>query len=250
MSKQIQDDTFLTDEQQSGADLSAFIDAETSEHDTSQIIDKLLNDTEYKRQYIRRQLINDHLQEQVQSDINLSGLRSNISSALDELPAHYCEAAVNLQEVVTEDVTLKSQLKEFFIKALDNRVFSGVSVAASVMFVTLFTLQTINSPENNDLDVPLAHSQNNITNSTSNISAAIPALNTPSLINSKVTLPAALVSSNTESANRQNKEKYRWIEADPALSRQVRQYINEYERGHAGYNLQPQIRTATYQMNK
>jgi len=76
-----------------------------------------------------------------------------------------------------------------------------------------------------------------------------------SLIRSPNNLPATYVSLNPGMAQpvasgENTKQQYQWIEADPALSRQVRQYVNEHERQRAGYNLQPRIRTATYQISQ
>jgi len=254
MPEQIQQDI----EQLRNIELSAYIDAEQSDVETSQIIDNLLNDSEYKEKYIRSQLINDHLQDQIEHEITLSNLRNNISLALEDLPAHFSDDAVSLNALKTEDVSHSSWFKDLFKKSLDNKILSGISVAASVMFVTLFTLQAFNSGSNSEYATDNSHSDSLAmqpeSNSKSNLSQQV---STPSLIQSPAMLPVSFVSTSSmisgstsfdSNVNKSNKEKYKWIEANPALSRQVRQYINEHEQRQAGYNLQPKVRTATYQV--
>ncbi|MCU7939278.1 MAG: hypothetical protein KZQ64_01720 [gamma proteobacterium symbiont of Bathyaustriella thionipta] len=230
--------------------LSAFIDAEQSDNETSQIVDALLNDSAYKEQYIRLQLMNEYLQEQVQTSILETKLRDNISLALDDLPGHFVDDAVSLQSLKTEDVSRSSGFNRFF----ENRMLSGISIAASVMFVTLFTLQGLDSEPGitpNMTDNSLVST--NQTNSSLNQLAL--ANKNPSLIQSVAELPASYVSTGTELSktvqitNNDLKQQYHWIEADPALSQQVRQYVNEHEKHRAAYNLRPQIRTATYQIS-
>ncbi|MCN4144725.1 MAG: hypothetical protein LC437_06630 [Thiohalomonas sp.] len=73
---------------------------------------------------------------------------------------------------------------------------------------------------------------------------------TPSFIQAVAVLPASYVSSTAAAiTNDAPNKQYQWIEADPVLSQQVRQYVREHEIHRATYNLQPQIRTATYQIN-
>ncbi len=243
MSEQIQQDI----EQQRNIDLSAFIDSEQSDVETSQIIDDLLSDPEYKEKYARTQLINDYLQEQVQQELSFSDLRENISLSLESLPAHFSNDAVHLDTLTTEVVSQNSWLQSFFKKSRENKLLSGLSVAASVMFVTLFTLQGFNGGALVD-----DSKSSSIANKSLQIS-------TPLLIQSASMLPVSFVSTSSMipasnslvlDLNQSNKQKYEWVEADPVLSKQVRQYINEHERRHAGYNLQPKIRTATYQVGE
>ncbi len=223
--------------------LSAFIDAEQSDIETSLIIDALLNDSEYKQQYIRAQFINDCMNEQVsEAIITNNDLRNNISHALESLPAHFSDDAVSLQTGITEDITSNSWFQALFKKSSEHKVISGLSVAASVMFVTLFSLQSLNSNQS-------AQYGDNIA-ATSKVLQSQP---NPSLIQLSSSLPASYTSTATSGVNamkQDKKQKYQWIEADPALSRQVRQYINEHENYRAAYNLQPKIRTATYQLSE
>jgi negative regulator of sigma E activity len=227
------------EEQGQKIELSAFIDAEQSDIETAQIIDQLLSDSKFKDQYARTQLINDYLQEQVQENIPLDVLRKNISLALDDLPAHFSDDAVSLQSIKTEDVSQNSFFITHFLK---NKWLSGLSVAASVMFVTLFTLQGLNSQSDTATKMSLAGGSDAFLINTANQK-----LSTPSLIQSPSALPATFVSTNN---NQVMKQKYQWIEADPVLSRQVRDYINEHENRRASYNLQAKIRTATYQISE
>lgn len=244
--------------------LSAFIDAEQSDIETPQIIDVLLNEPEYKEQYIRGQLINDHLHEYAQFSPLFVDLRSNINIALDDLPAHFSEAAVSLQTGKTENVSQSGGWQHLFATsintAVENKMLSGLSVAASVMFVTLFTLQTINSDPNTQATSEINHfagsantsSADSIADeyvvSNSNLSAPI-----PSFVHSPSVFPASFVSTASalsEVSGKEIKPQYQWTEADPLLSRQVRQYVKEHETHRAAYNLQPKIRTATYQINQ
>ncbi|MCU7799710.1 MAG: hypothetical protein KZQ70_06090 [gamma proteobacterium symbiont of Lucinoma myriamae] len=231
--------------QQKNERLSAFIDAEQSDSETGQIVEALLNDPAYKEQYVRLKLANEHLHEQVQTSVLNSALRDNISLALDDLPAHFVDEAVSLQSAKTEDITQAG----WFNRLFENRMLSGVSIAASVMFITLFTLQGFKTdtgfsnivPEQSLADTkPIHFSMDKQTTGQS----------TPSLIQPVTLLPASYVSSTTAAiTNNDPNQQYQWIEADPALSQQVRQYVREHEMHQASYNLQPQIRTATYQIN-
>ncbi len=223
--------------------LSAFIDAEQSDIETAQIIDALLNDSELKQQYIRMQRVNDHLQDEVQH----ADIRGSVSRAIDALPAHFSEDAVTLQTLKTEDVSQSGWLQALFAKTAQHRMVSGLSVAASVMFVTLFTLQSFNQ------DSGLPSAATTIADNSGQVTLPQQNMYTPSLIQQPSALPATFVSGNSGLAGMSNtdrKQQYQWIEADPELSRQVRDYVNEHESRQAGYNLQPKIRTATYQLNK
>lgn len=244
--------------------LSAFIDAEQSDIETSQVIDALLNDPEYKKHYIRTQLINDHLHEQTQHSLLSADLRNNIALALVDLPAHFSEQAVSLQSGRTEDISRSSWLQQFVIKSFkkssENRMLTGLSVAASVMFVTLFTLQNFNVESSAQLSRSDNFTENVIASSIQrpSVSDQRALTPTPSLIQSPYALPAYLVSAGTASlasglaaVNNDNiKQQYQWVEADPVLSRQVREYINAHEKRRSAYDLQAKIRTATYQISE
>ena len=238
--------------------LSAFIDAEQSDIETSQIIDALLNDSEYKEQYIRTQLIHEHLLEQPQYNISCDELRNNIALALNDLPAHFSDESVSLLSGTTENIPQSSWFQTFFKKSVENKLLSGLSVAASVMLVTLFTLQNFNVSLNEDQNSAintgdtLLADQFSFDSFDNAVATSVPAL-VPSLIQLPSNLPASFVSTASDLADISNqtiKQQYQWIEADPALSRQVRQYINEHENRRAAYNLQPKIRTATYTISE
>ncbi|WP_198264678.1 RseA family anti-sigma factor [sulfur-oxidizing endosymbiont of Gigantopelta aegis] len=254
-----------TNEQHANEMLSAFIDAEQSTQETSQVIDALLSDPDFKQQYIRMQSGSDHLHNEVVQSFSMTDLTGNISATLDGLPAHFVDAAVTLQSTETTDVEKLTAWQNLFKKVSENRTLSGLSVAASVMFVTLFALQNVTNlnPDmnsNTDRAVNLASSQLGANNFASNSMQIAPIVNASSvgqssLIRAANNLPASYVSMNPSfgsvSGNGVNtKQQYKWIEADPALSRQVRQYVNEHERQRAAYNLQPKIRTATYQISQ
>lgn len=218
-------------QQQDNECLSAFLDAEQSDSETSRIVDALLKEPEYKEQYSRLHLMHDHLHDQVQLNSSETGLRHNVSLALDDLPGHFVEDAVVLQSVQTEDVSQT----HWFNRFIDNRLLSGVSMAASVMFMTLFILQGFNHDSN---------SSNSMTdNSLAATSLINSSSNSQSLIKSVPPImqpPASYVSAKA------SKPQYEWVEADPVLSQQVRQYVSEHEKHRAAYNLQPKIRTAAY----
>lgn len=231
--------------QQNKERLSAFIDAEQSDSETSQIVEALLNDPAYKEQYARLQLVNEHLHDQVQTSVSNTELRDNISLALDDLPCHFVDEAVSLQIAKTEDISQTSWFNRFF----ENRMLSGVSIAASAMFVTLFTLQGFKTES--DLSHTVSEQSLTAANSMhSSLDKQAPDKTTPSYIQPVAVLPASYVSSTAAAiTNDAPNQQYRWIEADPVLSQQVRQYVREHEIHRAAYNLQPQIRTATYQIN-
>lgn len=211
--------------------LSAFIDAEQSDAEIAQVVDKLLNDSAFKDQYIRMQLVNDSLGEQIEQEIINCSLRDRIATSLDDLPAHYVEDAVQLQVAATDNVPQS----HWFRRIMTNKLVSGVSVAASVMFATLLTLQTFNSQNSESTVVTIAATDPQ------------PA----SLIQSQPELPISLAASASGSYDSaDSKQRYQWIEADPALSRHIRRYVDQHDTNRAVNNLQPKIRTATYQMNK
>ena len=226
-------------EQQKNEMLSAFIDAEQSDTETAQIVDALLSDSDFKARFARAQLLNDSLRGQIHESLLHNNLQNRVSAALDDLPAHYVDDAVDLQPVHTEDVTQS----HWFRQLLGNKVFSGVSVAASVMFATLLTIQHFDPASSTSI------------NSFNNNSLAESAQPAPALIQGPPVLAANLASAASGSAmndnSRQNlKQQYRWIEADPELSRQVRQYINEHEIHRAAYRLQPKIQAVSYQISE
>lgn len=218
-------------EQEKQEMLSAFIDAEQSDVEISQVIDALLNEQEYKDTYIRMQLANDSMHEQIDQTVLNNPLYNRISSVLEDLPPHFIEDAVQLQHVATADVSRS----HWFKKIVTNKVVSGVSVAASVMLVTLISLQTLNN-DSRQTSAPAVADSNQ---------------KAPSLIQAPSELPVTLTATASGSVNNTNmQQKYHWIEADPALSRHIRKYINQHETNRAAYSLQPRIRTATYQVNE
>ncbi|MDX2503034.1 MAG: RseA family anti-sigma factor [Gammaproteobacteria bacterium] len=227
-------------EQQKNESLSAFMDAEQSDIETSQIVDALLIEPDYMEKFIRLQLVNDSLRDQTQEPLLNSNLQHRIAAVLEELPAHYVDESVNLKAVRTEQV-IRS---DWFRQLLGNKVVSGISVAASVMMATLFTLQHFESPGENKVNL------NNNMLASSDLQAPS-FVQTTSLIQASSELPAHLIATTAATTRSDNlKQQYRWIEADPELSRQVRQYINEYETHRAAYNLQPKVRAANYQFSE
>lgn len=145
--------------QQMNEMLSASFDAEQSDIETVQIVDALLNDPALKERYIRAQLIDDSLHQQIHDKLIINDLHSRIMHRIEKLPAHFEKTA----DVVSSSADLKKStglfsgvihnwIQEFLQeinRMLDNKIVSGVSVAASVMFATLFILQYIdtNSPD-------------------------------------------------------------------------------------------------------
>lgn len=240
--------------QQSDEILSAFIDAEQSDNDTNQVIDALLSDTEYKEHYVRLHSINEHLNDQLQANVLNMDVRDNISLALDDLPAHFVDNAVSLHTARTENITQSNGFKRFF----ENRMLSGVSIAASVMFITLFTLQEFNS--GSAVNTTAVNSLAGVSQTSSSMTEQSSIKPIPSLIQQASELPASFASSanissgpflsgTADAANDNLKPQYQWIEADPVLSQQIRQYVNEHEMHRAAHNLQPKIRTATYRIS-
>ncbi len=214
--------------------LSAFLDAELSNQEITEVLDKLLKDPDYKAHYRRTQLVSDVIHEQVHPALLKNKVLDSVSAQLEELPAYHVNDSELVQPKI-EDVTRSSLFKTI----MGHKLVSGLSVAASVMFVTLFTLQQFNTnPEGSGTGINVADT-------------AIDNSYTPSLIQASAQLPAALVSGTGATiSNRQLKQQYQWVEADPELARQVRQYLNDHEVHRAAYTLQPQIREASYQINE
>ncbi len=222
----------ISDPVQQNETLSAFIDAEQSELETAQVVDALLNDKEFKAQYIRMQLMSDSLHNQVHSALLKTDVLKSVAAQIDALPACHVGALHNeLHMGVIEDVTKSSLFKTI----MGHKLVSGLSVAASVMFATLFTLQQFNhDPQTAQL------ADNNVSTD-----------DAPSLIQAPGQLPATLVSgSGANVSSSDMKQQYQWVEADPELARQVRQYLSDHEVHRAAYTLQPQIRAASYQVNE
>lgn len=217
-------------EQQKHELLSAFIDGEQSDVEIAQVVDTLLDEQAYKDRYIRMQLVNDSLHDQIEPSIINNKLNTRVSSALEDLPAHFVEDAVQLQNLSTNNVPQS----HWFKKIVANKLISGVSVAASVMFVTLMTLQTFNSE----------------TTQSSGSTIAATNQQAPTLIQAQSELPIALAASGSDAGANTPAQQYQWIEADPALSSHIRKYINQHETNRAVYSLQPKVRTATYQIQK
>lgn len=209
--------------------LSAFLDAEQSERDVARVIDVLLKEPDYKAQYMRSQLISDSIHDQLHSALLKNDVLKSVSAQIEELPAYHIDERELLKPEI-EDVTRSSLFKTI----MGHKLVSGLSVAASVMFVTLFTLQQFNNdPQATGLADNSMESY------------------TPSLIQASAQLPATLVSGTGATiSNRQLKQQYQWVEADPEMARQVRQYLSDHEMHRAAYTLQPQVREASYQINE
>jgi len=208
--------------------LSAFIDAEQSDIETTEIVTRLLNDNEYKEHYIRLQQNNEYIHKRPIIDV-----RGNVSSALDNLAAHYSDDAVSLNTAKTEVVSNTYWFKQLF----SNKAVSGLSIAASVMFVTFFTLQGFNSTNSTSVELE------SIAADTSQQSLqSLQQVFSP--VDNALIQPVASVTNNES-------KKYQWIEADPVLSQRVREYVHKHEslRAAGTYDLQPKIRTAAYQIN-
>jgi len=248
-----------SEQQQKNEMLSAFVDAEQSDSEISQIVDALLTDNNYKERYIRAQALNNYLHDQSQShglaidsksySGNSSGgnsayystkeldskLRLNISNALRDIPEHQSfdndnnhSINVNSQTLPPQTSLLQSFSDSLFDSLFKHKIMTGLSVAASVMFVTLFTLQNVVTQTDHNPDM---------------------AINQPghSLIQSQAKQPVNLVTSpNTLPINAQ----YQWIKADPEVSKQIKQYVKEHESYRSSYysapNLQPKLRTVNY----
>lgn len=218
--------------------LSAFLDAELSNQEVTEVVDKLLKDPDYKAHYMRTQLVSDVTHEQMHPALLKNTVLESVAAQLEELPAYHVNDSELVQPKI-EDVTRSSLFKTI----MGHKLVSGLSVAASVMFVTLFTLQQFNNTTEGD-----------IAGNSTGINVANTAIDnsyTPSLIQASAQLPATLVSGTGATiSNRQLKQQYQWVEADPELARQVRQYLDDHEVHRAAYTLQPQIREASYQINE
>lgn len=229
-------------EQHKNERLSVFIDAQQSESEISQVVDDLLNEPDLKNRYIRMQLVNDSLHGQIEHQVLSDIIPHRVSLALEELPVHCVDDALQLQAIRTENITQTNWFQNFF----KNKMVSGISVAASVMFVTLMTLQIFDIESNAPSQTSLATLvPENVPTTSERIHQQSPSIQVSS------ELPATLVSSAVVSVNnKKQKQQYQWIEADPELSRQVREYISEHETHRAAYSLQPKIRAATYQVSE
>jgi negative regulator of sigma E activity len=246
--EQIMSDTNEQDhkQQEKLESLSALIDSEINEQEIPVIIDDLLSDPKYKAYYERLKLSNDCMHDRLNDKVLNSALVKDISSAIDSLPAHYVEDAVQLKSLKLEQNTTTGN---WFSNLLSNRLISGLSVAASVMFVTLFTLQHFKQT-----DVVTGQSVANTgpANPSQVVNNQPSTALTPQLIQPVARIPANLVGSNMAGNNTagQNhnpiKQQYQWIEADPVLSRKIREYIHQHDDYRTGYYLQPEIRSVKY----
>ncbi len=174
--------TIQKQQKQNDEQLSALIDAEQLDTETSQIVTHLLNDSEHKERYIRLQYIKNSFSHQPSIDV-----RSNVSLALETLPTHFVDEAVSLQTTSTEDLTQTS-----WFKILNGqKMMAGMSIAASVMFATFFSLQLINSAPNT-----IVHdsASNNIQNTIPSDSQKSDVFFEPSVTSPFATLPAFPVS--------------------------------------------------------
>lgn len=224
----------MSDKKQQNERLSAFIDAEQSENEILQTVDDLIKNSDYKKQYIRKQLVNDCLNDQLDHKVLNTNLHKRIAQAIDNLPAHCVDTALELQSIQSETITELPWYKRW----LESKLISGASVATSVMLVTLLTLQTFDNSTQQPAQT-LAESNKQ------------PVYAAPTFVQPHSQVPATLVSTANGNADTNDiKQRYRWIEADPALSRQVREYISEHEIHRAAFNLQPKIRSANYQIRE
>jgi negative regulator of sigma E activity len=233
-----------------GEMLSAFIDAEQLESETSHIVDILLKDSDYKEQYIRSQCVNEYLHDDNRPDFLDSQLRTNISLALNDLPSHFVEEAVSLEKAYTEDLrktSLFQTLQNSIFSLYEHKLVAGLSVAASVMMVTLFSLQNMATDSNEMLASNDSRLEQKTVSDAMLLERSSEPLK-PSLIQRNANLPLSLASTNSSVYTPADTgSTYQWIEADPILSQQVRDYVKEHEKYRPAYGLQPQIRTATYQ---
>ncbi len=136
----------MTKQKQHKEQLSTFMDAEQLETETSQIVTHLLNNLEYKERYIRLQYAQDALNHRPLIDI-----RAELSQALEPLETHFVDEAVCLQTVQTIKAVQITDTKDIrqisWFKSLNRqKIMTGASIAASVMFATLLGLEFINSP--------------------------------------------------------------------------------------------------------
>ena len=239
----------MSDKQEQYERLSAFIDAEQADTETVDIIDALLEDKEFRDSYTRMQLVNDAVNDQIDDKLLHSNLSDRISASINQLPAHFVESATQLQSA-----SMEPNNSNWFNNWISNRLVSGVSVAASVMLVTIIALQTFDSSNEQSTQLVADRSLNKQvdiqkhgqTDEPLQHYAGLPQteLTQAKLSPEMVATAAGIVSDDAQT------RQYQWIDADPVLSRRIREYINEHETHRTTFNLQPQIRAANYQISE
>lgn len=254
--------------------LSALFDNELSSTERDIVLDRLMGDPDLMKRWQRHQLTHDALHGQLHEPLLKNNLLLRVSQALQHEPAHVTESPVS-QDTVSAANSNTSILdhsghadsrlmkESWFSHVISNKLMAGASVAVSVMFATLFTVQ---------------HFQNNkhesvATLATTNSAQSFLAQSTqvqPVQVQSRaradsyatnsspavLSLPANFVSTRNAAASQYTpmtgkSEKFIWIKAEPELSQQIQGYAREHESHStlSSFNstLTPKIRAASYQ---
>ena len=242
--------------------LSAFIDEELSTKDIGKVVDSLLKDETLKQSYIRQcsikqQYMNNKITVTGKIDSShiifesshLSNMRDNISNTIDSLEMYHDDFAGLLITTKTNNLSYLSRLYKVANSVLENKVIGGISVAASVMLVTLFTLQHFNPQNSSDMNNMYALNKDQNTTIQKPLNQIDVNEPIPSLISKKSQLPASLVSTNARPVQTNNlnntldKTQYKWIIVDPEMSNQLRAYANEHAKYREPYFVPAQYRT-------
>lgn len=263
--------------------LSALFDNELSSTERDIVLDRLLGDPDLMKRWQRHQLTHDALSGQLHEPLLKNNLLLRVSQALQHEPAHVTESPVS-QETVLPANSNTSILDHsghadrrlmkagWFSQVISNKLMAGTSVAVSVMFATLFTVQYFqhNKHESVAALATTNSAQTSLAQSTQLQSALVQsALVQSDLVQSRVrinnyavnslpavlSLPANLVSTRNTPASQYTpmtgkSEKFIWIKAEPELSQQIQAYAREHESHStlSSFNstLTPKIRAASY----
>ncbi len=245
----------ITDKNQTVREhLSALLDGELSSKDSGLMLDRMLGDPDLMELWRRHQMVHDSMHDQLHGELLKTNLLTRVSQALEEQPAYFTDDPVNKNfadglpahqrpmnhkhgsgQQYAEDKEQYGQMNtSWFSRLLSNRIVAGTSVAATVMFATLFTVQHLQQ-QNNVSVAALTHTSDKVS---SPLPTNMVSGNSPALAQS---IDAAADTS----------EHFTWIKADPMLSQQIQNYVKEHEgssnRSSFNSSFTPRIRAVSYQ---
>ena len=248
--------------------LSALHDGEITSAERDLLLDRLLGDPDLLQLWRRHQLTHDALHEQLSEQLLTTNLLDRVSSALDDEPAYQIEHAVKhtLNKSSAAHDNGPAEVREheqlikpgWFAQLMSNRVVTGTSVAASVMFATLFTVQHLQNNQQAALATiaktgSVETFQGQTRTAQTNPTQISGRSSSPALA---VSLPANLVSTSNQAAVQNTPmsgqgSNFTWIKADPRLSQQIQKYVREHETHAAASSFNssftPRVRAVSFQ---
>jgi len=241
--------------------LSAMFDGELSSTERNVLLDRLLGDPDLMKCWQRHQLIHDAMHGQLHDQLLKINLQDHVSQILQDEPVHFTEnlikqKLVKQEKIIPESTKIEvcdhsSLMKEsWFSHLMTNRLVTGTSVAASVMFATLFTVQHFQN-DNDETVASLSQTQTNSFASSPSPTVSLPA----NLVStSQVSTSNPVVARYKPVVNKGSVidpgKKFTWIKADPKLSQQIQEYVREHEANSTispfNSSLTPKIRAVSF----